>query len=124
MSEKEVSHIEVADDANSKPRRGRAYKIVKGIEESPYVRLVAIIGILIIPYQFWAGLKVNRATLVEISAAANERTYEARARNWGLLTETAPGNSGKVQALESLHCVCVCACAGLERYTNTHNITL
>lgn len=105
-------------------------QIVKDFEESPFVRLFAIVALVIVPYQFWQGIEVNRATLAEIRAASEfretertvaERTLaelqaaalireeeaavrveEARARAWALLTARAPGNSGKVPALEYL----------------------
>ena len=93
------------------------------VEESPIVRLLVVLTVFFTAYQFWQGLKINQATLAEIREAQEfrkaerqlakatfdeleesrrERRHESISRAWQRVNTKAPGNSGKVNAIEYL----------------------
>ncbi len=68
---------------------------IEKIENSPVVKLVTVLGffaVFVSLYWQWG----------EILSGREERKQEAIARNWSILTTQAPGNSGKVSALQYL----------------------
>ena len=98
-------------------------EFARHVEESPIVRLLVVLTVFFTAYQFWQGLKINQATLAEIREAQEfrkterelakatfdeleesrrERRHESVSRAWQRINTKAPGNSGKVNAIEYL----------------------
>ena len=75
--------------------------------------LAILVTIVSIGGLIWEMSQASKARQAE----AHARKVEALARNWQILTTPAPGNSGKVEALEYL-------CPSLESATLSHSLEL
>lgn len=71
------------------------YSIVNALEQSPFVRLISMLGLIaVLVSLFWQWSEIQKGKF--------HRRAEAISRSWSIVINIAPGNSGKVAALEYL----------------------